>query len=38
MTFWTKKVEIEVVTHCEFVPDEGWDGIPVCRDLKKKGR
>jgi len=35
MTFWRKKAEIEIKTHCEFLPDDAWDMIPVCRDLKK---
>lgn len=34
--FWTKKVKVEIKTHCEFVPEEGWDVVPVCRDLKVK--
>jgi len=36
--FWKKKAEIEIVTHCEFIPEDGWDLIPVCRDLKKQRR
>lgn len=33
--FWTKRVDIEIKTHCEFVPKDGWSGVPVCRDLMK---
>jgi len=36
--FWKKKPEIMIETHCEFVPYEAWDNIPVCRDLKHSKR
>jgi len=34
--FWTKRVELDKVTHCEFVPEEAWGMIPVCRDKKQR--
>jgi len=36
--FWRKRAEIEIATHCEFVPEDAWDSIPVCRDLKLEKR
>jgi len=37
MTFWKKKVDLEITTLCEFA-GEMWKHIPMCRDLYARRR